>query len=196
MILWLSYLHNGISYNDKMTSLYWIRVLIVFSIIHYLAHYSLVMPYGDIDKDKRWIRQWLGAISQYWLITKGVLWHSAENNLIRNADEINQKHALEYYSYKIITTSPRGQLLAMVNIVFVENMQICTYCLQLYYTLSALFALSFVVAYKWVWSLWWRNLYSYYKAFKIARIYNIYHNDNLKTNMIKNFPISESISYR
>ena len=73
MILWQSYLHNGISYNDMMTSLYWIRVLIVFSINHYLAHYSLVMPYGDIDKDKRWIRQWLGAISQYWLITKGIL---------------------------------------------------------------------------------------------------------------------------
>ena len=34
MILWPSYLHNGISYTDKMTSLFWIKALFA---IHNLA---------------------------------------------------------------------------------------------------------------------------------------------------------------
>ena len=29
-VLWLSYLHNGISYTSKMASLYWIRALLIF----------------------------------------------------------------------------------------------------------------------------------------------------------------------
>ena len=32
MILWLSYLHNGISYTGKMTSLYWIGAQILLNL--------------------------------------------------------------------------------------------------------------------------------------------------------------------
>ena len=43
-ILWSSYLHNGISYTGKMTSLYWIRTQVFFFIYFFInLHFSQVM---------------------------------------------------------------------------------------------------------------------------------------------------------
>ena len=60
-ILWPSYLHNGISYTGKTTSLYWIR--------------ALVTPYDDTDLSQHWLRWCLIA----W-------WHQAITSSRNNTD--------------------------------------------------------------------------------------------------------------
>ena len=49
-------------------------------------------------------------LSHYWLITKGVLQHSPESNFTRNTHELNPNKLLEDHTFKITTTTPRGQL--------------------------------------------------------------------------------------
>ena len=47
--------------------------------------------------------------NQCWLIIKGVLWHSPENNFTRSAHELNLKQLFGDYAFKITMTSNRGQ---------------------------------------------------------------------------------------
>ena len=80
-ILRLSYLHNGISYTGKTTSLYWIRALdailkMEFSILFYFLESSdhlMMMPSDECQGTLLMISQyefryWLGAIWQQTII--------------------------------------------------------------------------------------------------------------------------------
>ena len=47
---------------------------------------------------------------KYWVIMKGILWHSLANNLSKSAYKLNSLDVFRGYNLKIITSVPRGQL--------------------------------------------------------------------------------------
>ena len=52
------------------------------------------------------------CLNQSWLIIKGVLRHLSESNFTRNIHELNLWHGGGYYTFEIIDTSPRVNLIA------------------------------------------------------------------------------------
>ena len=63
-VIKLSSLHSGISYIGKMTSLYWIRVMVIkwltwcsaWAWLNHLTHCGLLMPYRNMDLGQHWLR--------------------------------------------------------------------------------------------------------------------------------------------
>ena len=90
----------------------------------------------------------------YWLIIKGVLWHSPESNVMKRAQELDLYNVFRDCTFKITTTSPRGQ---WVNCVIFRAMEIPQQCHQyiqpqsilqifilVWLILSVLFALLYI----------------------------------------------------
>ena len=72
-ILWPSYLHNGISYNSKITSLYWIGAMLSKGMLNAAIIHSI----GSLFED-RWVIHVSGYLS--WFIMILVLGRCQQNN--------------------------------------------------------------------------------------------------------------------
>ena len=82
------------------------------------SHCAQVLSYGNIEITSMFAESGYGFLSDstkplpepLLTNTKGVLQHSPESNFTRNTHELNPNNVLEDHTFKITTTTPRGQL--------------------------------------------------------------------------------------
>ena len=94
-VIRLSYLHNGISYTGKTTSLYWFSSLLGVLWLR-KVHVNALWP-SDVIWWQR-SRSTLAQVMACWLVAiKGVLWHSPESNVTANVQDIYHRNKFENY---------------------------------------------------------------------------------------------------
>ena len=118
-----SYLHNGISYTGKMTSLYWIRALVLWAEVPFQYKDCLSQAQGFPYKDKMvsW-PSYLYIMNAYAGKIASSYWISPQGCLARQGPPINY-HLLVYTFFLLIfyILSPENSFMAFRNKSLVEN---------------------------------------------------------------------------